>query len=575
MDMPQDPSRWWASVTSLCIQGVDENEDAYISDSDVNSLCSDEDECDRKRSKKEYNPRTAEFITFKFCLGMEFATVEQLRHALKEYFISNDREFVYVMNDQLRVRAKCRGKGCPWVLYARQQKGVDNKSFRVNTLVDRHECGIVFNNRLVDSTWLGNHFLEQFRMNPSMSFKCFKEMTSKGKYANTTSDAFYRAKKVATEILEGSVKEQYAILEDYCNQIRATNPGSTAILKTRMEGDKRYFERVYICLQACKEGFNRGCRPLIGVDGCFLKGYCKGMLLAAIGIDAVNAMFPIAYAVVEKENKSSWTWFLELVKEDLQIQNPHSFCMLSDRQKGLEKALEKLFEGAEIRFCVRHLHANFKKDYPGLLLKQMLWAAARATTKEEWRRRMYDFKQISEPAYTWLSNKAPTELTESHFKEHVKCDMLCNNLCESFNAAIIGVRDKTIIILLEKIRYWLMRIFCTKRESVKKWVHPVGKRILDIIEKNKKVARRCLPTMSTLTTFEVNFMNIEVFVVDLYKRTCACRSFQLNGIPCGHALACIWFSNLDVMNFIDGFYKKVAFEATYSGAIQPMSSPDK
>ncbi|XP_062073816.1 uncharacterized protein LOC133778028 isoform X1 [Humulus lupulus] len=412
-------------------------------------------------------------------------------------------------------------------------------------------------------------------MNSSMSFKCFKEMTSKGKYANTTSDAFYRAKKVATEILEGSVKEQYAILEDYCNQIRATNPGSTAILKTRIEGDKRYFERVYICLQACKEGFNRGCRPLIGVDGCFLKGYCKGMLLAAIGIDAVNAMFPIAYAVVEKENKSSWTWFLELVKEDLQIQNPQSFCMLSDRQKGLEKALEKLFEGAEIRFCVRHLHANFKKDYPGLLLKQMLWAAARATTKEEWRRRMYDFKQISEPAYTWLSNKAPTEWTKSHFKEHVKCDMLCNNLCESFNAAIIGARDKTIIILLEKIRYWLMRRFCTKRESVKKWVHPVGKRILDIIEKNKKVARHCLPTMSTLTTFEVNFMNIEVFVVDLYKRTCACRSFQLNGIPCGHALACIWFSNLDVMNFIDDFYKKVAFEATYSGAIQPMSSPDK
>ncbi|XP_062073818.1 uncharacterized protein LOC133778028 isoform X2 [Humulus lupulus] len=339
-------------------------------------------------------------------------------------------------------------------------------------------------------------------MNSSMSFKCFKEMTSKGKYANTTSDAFYRAKKVATEILEGSVKEQYAILEDYCNQIRATNPGSTAILKTRIEGDKRYFERVYICLQACKEGFNRGCRPLIGVDGCFLKGYCKGMLLAAIGIDAVNAMFPIAYAVVEKENKSSWTWFLELVKEDLQIQNPQSFCMLSDRQKGLEKALEKLFEGAEIRFCVRHLHANFKKDYPGLLLKQMLWAAARATTKEEWRRRMYDFKQISEPAYTWLSNKAPTEWTKSHFKEHVKCDMLCNNLCESFNAAIIGARDKTIIILLEKIRYWLMRRFCTKRESVKKWVHPVGKRILDIIEKNKKVARHCLPTMSTLTTFE-------------------------------------------------------------------------
>ena len=77
------------------------------------------------------------------------------------------------------------------------------------------------------------------------------------------------------------------------------------MLKTSLVNGNRIFERVYICLKACKEGFNKGCRPLLGFDGCFLKGYCKGMLLAAIGIDANNSEFPVAWAVVEKENTSS------------------------------------------------------------------------------------------------------------------------------------------------------------------------------------------------------------------------------------------------------------------------------
>lgn len=152
--------------------------------------------------------------------------------------------------------------------------------------------------------------------------------------------------------------------------------GTTAILKTDLVDDKQVFERVYICLKACKEGFNKGCRPLIGFDGCFLKGYCKGMLLAAIGIDPNNSQFPIAFSIVEKENTETWTWFMELLREDLRIENSTAFTVMSDRQNGLEKVVADIFPGAEQRFCVRHLHANFKKDHSGLLLKQMLWKCA-------------------------------------------------------------------------------------------------------------------------------------------------------------------------------------------------------
>ena len=200
------------------------------------------------------------------------------------------------------------------------------------------------------------------------------------------------------------------------------------------------FERVFISLKACKDGFNKGCTPILGFDGCFLKGYCKGMLLAAIGIDPNNSQYPVAFAVVEKENTSSWRWFLHLLSEDLQINNPRRFTLISDRQKGLEKALGEIFPGAEIRFCVRHLHANFKINHGGLLLKQLLWSCARATTRAEFTRRMHVLKEEDDKAHAWLLKKDPLN-GQNHISE-----LTLNVICYS----IICVRASTRPLLMQE-----------------------------------------------------------------------------------------------------------------------------
>lgn len=46
--------------------------------------------------------------------------------------------------------------------------------------------------------------------------------------------------------------------------------------------------------------------------------------------------------------------------------------------------------------------------------------------------------------------------------------MLLNNLCECFNANILDVRDKPIIIMPEKIRINIMEIIQKKRDIMKK-----------------------------------------------------------------------------------------------------------
>ncbi|KAL3516206.1 hypothetical protein ACH5RR_023108 [Cinchona calisaya] len=125
-------------------------------------------------------------------------------------------------------------------------------------------------------------------------------------------------------MLRGCDREEYRKLWEYCNALRKKNPGSC--LKIKLDRptieEKWIFQRLYYRLSTWKDGFLAGCKPIIGLDGCFLKGLFGGQLLSAIGRDANDNMYPIALAVVEVEIY---------------------------RQKGLVRTLEEEVSGAENR----------------------------------------------------------------------------------------------------------------------------------------------------------------------------------------------------------------------------------
>lgn len=101
-----------------------------------------------------------------------------------------------------------------------------------------------------------------------------------------------------------------------------------------------------MCVPACihrffslRKGFFVGCRRFIGFDGCFLKTQLGGTLLAAVSKDCNQKMYPIAWAVVEKETQDTWKWFMELLFEDLGILDGFGWTFMSDKQKVTELTL--------------------------------------------------------------------------------------------------------------------------------------------------------------------------------------------------------------------------------------------
>lgn len=58
------------------------------------------------------------------------------------------------------------------------------------------------------------------------------------------------------------------------------------------------------------------------------------MLLAAIGRDANDQMYPVAWVVVEGESNDSWEWFMEELRKCLDVQDGgKDWTLMSDQQK--------------------------------------------------------------------------------------------------------------------------------------------------------------------------------------------------------------------------------------------------
>ena len=90
---------------------------------------------------------------------------------------------------------------------------------------------------------------------------------------------------------------------------------------------------------------------------------------------------------------------------------------------GLLEALATVVPMADTRVCVRHLHNNFKKQWPGKAYKDDVWAAAKSSTLPDFEDDMSIIKAMDPKYERYLMQQNPSTWSLHAFKYHPKSDM--------------------------------------------------------------------------------------------------------------------------------------------------------
>jgi hypothetical protein len=164
----------------------------------------------------------------------------------------------------------------------------------------------------VTSRRIADKYEKLIKANPQWSIQSMRETIQKEMFVDV---GVQRLREPSQLSCRGCMMQPrgYGMVFDYQLKLLRSNPGSTVVVKLDTDEPQPIFMRFYVCFDACKKGFFAGCRKVIGLDGYFFKGLTNGELLCALGRDAKNQMYPIAWAVVERD-QSVMGFFLIFTK---------------------------------------------------------------------------------------------------------------------------------------------------------------------------------------------------------------------------------------------------------------------
>ncbi|XP_021774243.1 uncharacterized protein LOC110738175 [Chenopodium quinoa] len=380
----------------------------------------------------------------------------------------------------------------------------------------------------------------------------------------------YKVKYAAHKLLHGYMHDHYQKVGGYLAAVQKSSPGSHIQLVTvESKLPTPVFQRLFMCFEGLAKGWKEGCRKVLAVDGCFLKTFLGGQLLCAVGRDANDQMYPVAWAVTEGENNLSWEWFFTHIQTFLDLGEGDEVAIISDEHQEILNAVSNVLPKAEHRHCARHIYAHWNKTYRGDEFKLQFWKIAKSYSMADYDQALSELAEISTDAAEAFKKYNPPSFCRAFMKTSMKTDAITSNIAETFNGYIILARTKHLLYMLEEIRIGLMQMLVKKRQEMTKCTTALCPRIQNKLNKEKDKAAYCNVYPSSETLFNVSH-NMDQLVVNLEDRRCSCRKWDMLGIPYCHACACIFFLNQEVEDFVDPCYTRENYLKAYAGSIPPI-----
>ncbi|XP_024014398.1 protein FAR1-RELATED SEQUENCE 4-like [Eutrema salsugineum] len=344
--------------------------------------------------------------------------------------------------------------------------------------------------------------------------------------------------KLAISEVRGSPEESYRKLYCYLYMLQLVNPGTITSVKL----DAKYkFKYLFVALGASIEGF-RAMRKVIVVDATFLKSVYGGMLVFATAQDPNHHHYPITMGVIDSEKDASWKWFFEILKTV--IPDDKELVFMSDRHKSIIGAVKEVYPQSQHGYCIWHLSQNVRgkagigcKDLCAVKFRE----CAHKYTESEFLCAYTDFRIWFPKTAEYLDEHVAVDKWARCFFKGDKYNLDTSNACESMNDVFKKARKYALLPLIdayvEKISEWF-------NKHRKDTAYASDSKTLVPYVENQLHSLCAIGTRLFVTELNATHQEYSVigddgksYLVDLLSKCCSCRRFDIDKIPCVHAIA--------------------------------------
>ncbi|KAL3699742.1 hypothetical protein R1sor_017764 [Riccia sorocarpa] len=171
----------------------------------------------------------------------------------------------------------------------------------------------------------------------------------------------FRMRSICQDIISGCEQQSFSQIPSLCARISEVDP-SAVVDWYRFDGTC-VFMRAFVCPSACRNVL-RYCQKIVALDACFTKNkkYPTQLFIAST-VDGNSQVLPLAYAVAPTENYENWKWFIQNLMASMEGLESPNLIIVSNRQKGLEKAVAEVLPRNFHMHCAHHLKMNVQKHF--------------------------------------------------------------------------------------------------------------------------------------------------------------------------------------------------------------------
>ncbi|CAD6904631.1 unnamed protein product [Tilletia controversa] len=265
--------------------------------------------------------------------GDIFASFDDARHAIIEFGVFHNFCPGIKQSGSTRVVWRCRSADtCPWKARAWMGSSDLIKMSRLDNMAVHTCAGSIdpFRPPYAQNTFLVQAIQQRMTVKGDTSAKEIADVLFKNLRINPTLASIYKAKRTLLGGQDDELRAQVRRLPAYLKKLTTADPGTIAVLEPALASDiTRKFERCFVAPAAARAAFAT-CRPLVALDGTFLKGKIKLVLLLAATFDSNDSLIILGWGLVKVENIDNWTWFISQLLAALPALGESSTTIVSD-----------------------------------------------------------------------------------------------------------------------------------------------------------------------------------------------------------------------------------------------------